>query len=380
MPSQLTGDTHRSASVPPPIPSFGEHWRGYVIAIATAAGAVAATHSLRNPVFPTPLFFASIVVSTWYGGVIPGVLAVALATVALDYFFIAPTGSLTLDKPELPYLLEFALPAFLTCWFVKKRQITEMALRRSRDEMETRVHERQAELARVSRIMTIGEVGVSVSHEVNQPLMAVVLHGDAGLRWLAAHPPNLNEVRKSLDRIIEEGTRAGEIVQRIRALSTKGSTKREPVSLNELAAEVAPLLEQNLIRCQATLKLDLAPALPAVTGDRVQLQQVIFNLSMNAIEAMAGSAATPRQLVLRTRRERHGLAVCTVEDTGPGLPPGEPEQLFAAFFTTRTDGVGIGLSISRTIIEAHGGRLWATDTGHGAVFQFELPIPQETLA
>jgi C4-dicarboxylate-specific signal transduction histidine kinase len=359
------------------VPSSGAPWRGYAIAIFTAAGAVAATHSLRNPVFPTPLFFASIVVSTWHGGVIPGVLAVALATVALDYFFIAPTGSLTLEKPELPYLLEFALPALLTCWFVRKRQITEMALRRSRDEMETRVHERQAELARVSRMMTIGEVGVSVSHEVNQPLMAIVLHGDAGLRWLAADPPNLKEVRKSLDRIVEEGTRAGDIVQRIRALSAKGSTKRELVSLNELATEVAPLLQESLTRCRVTLKFDLAPVLPDIAGDRVQLQQVILNFSMNAIEAMAGSATTPRQIHLRTRRHL-GMAVCSVEDTGPGLPAGEPEQLFAAFFTTRTDGVGIGLSISRTIIEAHGGRLWASNTGHGAIFQFELPIPSET--
>ena len=351
--------------------------RGYVFAILSAAAAVGAIHTLRNPVFPTPLFFASIVTSTWYGGAVPGVLAVALATVALDYYFIAPIGSLTLDKPELPYLLEFALPALLTCWFVRKRKITEMALRRSRDEMESKVQERQAELARVSRMMTIGEVGVSVSHEVNQPLMAVVLHGDACLRWLAAEPPNLNEVRKSVDRIIEEGTRAGEIVQRIRALSTKGSTRREPVNLNELAGEVVSLLHQNLARAHVALTMHLADGLPAVAGDRVQLQQVIFNLVTNAIEAMAGRADGPRNLHIRTNRKDADNVGLAVEDSGPGLPPGEPEQLFAAFFTTRKEGVGIGLSISRTIVEAHGGRLWATDSGAGAVFQFELPVWRE---
>jgi len=346
--------------------------RGYGVAILCAAAALIATESLRNPVFPTPLFFASISITTWYGGGIPGVLAVAFATLALDYYFIPPEGTLSLNKPDLPYLLEFALPALLTCWFVRKRRITEASLRRARDELESKVEERQAELARVSRIMTIGEMGTSVAHEVNQPLMAVVLNGDACLQWLSAEPPNLDEARKAVGRIIEEGARAGEIVSRIRALSGKTSPRKEPVDLNELATEVGSLLDRELTRGHIGLKTELATNLPLVRGDRVQLQQVIFNLATNAIEAMEGESGRTRELTIRSER-RDSNSLIAVEDSGPGLPAGDPEQLFEAFFTTRKEGVGIGLSISRTIIEAHGGRLWATNSGHGAIFRFELP-------
>jgi signal transduction histidine kinase len=351
--------------------------RGNALAILCAIGALLVTQSLRNPVFPTPLFFAAISISTWYGGGIPGVLAVAFGTLALDYYFIPPEGSLSLNKPELPYLLEFALPALLTCWFVKKRKIAETSLRQARDELESKVQERQAELARVSRMMTIGEMGVSVAHEVNQPLMAVVLNGDACLQWLAADPPNLDEARKTVGRIIEEGTRAGEIVRRIRALSRKTAPQKVRVDLNELVTEVVSLLESELARNHIVLRTELAKGLPSLQGDRVQLQQVIFNLAMNAIESMESETAQtsrPRELRIRTEWQTPGGAVVAVMDSGPGLPAGDPEQLFAAFYTTKREGVGIGLSISRTIVEAHGGRLWAANSGGGAVFQFELPF------
>src|SRR5579863_3941508 len=145
---------------------------GYALAVLCTVAALITTHWLRNPVFPTPLFFAAISISTWYGGGIPGVLTVAIGTLALDYYFIPPEGSLAMNKQALPHLLEFVLPALLTCWFVKKRKIAETSLRRHRDELESRVQEKQGELARVSRMMSIGEIGVSVAHEVNQPLMA----------------------------------------------------------------------------------------------------------------------------------------------------------------------------------------------------------------
>jgi signal transduction histidine kinase len=346
---------------------------GYGLAILCAGAALAVTESLRNPLFPTPLFFAAIVISTWYGGAVPGVISMMLATLSLDYYFIPPAGSLALNKPESPYLFEFALPALLTCWFVTKRRIAETTLRKAHDELQSRIEQRQAELARVSRMLTIGEMGVSIAHEVNQPLMAVVLNGDACLRWLGASPPNLEEARKAVGRMIDEGTRAGAIVRRIRALA-KTSTERAAVDLNELAAEVEALLDRELARNRIVLRTELAKGLPTVRGDRVQLQQVIVNLAMNAIEAMSEEAQGRRELRIRSEMQGPDSVAIAVEDSGPGLPAGDPEELFIAFFTTKPNGVGIGLSISRTIVEAHGGRLWAVNSARGAVFQFRLPV------
>ena len=350
--------------------------RGYGLAILSVGVAFLITQSQNNLIFPTPLFFAAIVLTTWYGEVGPGVLSVILATLLLYYNFIPPMRTLAWNKPETAYIFEFAFPALLTCWFVRKRRITETSLRRARDELESKVQERQAELAHVTRAMTIGELGASVAHEVNQPLMAVVLNGDACLRWLAAEPPNLGEAREAVSRIIEEGNRAADIVQRIRALSKKSTPHRVDVNLNEVTEEVMALVEKELSRNRVAVKTELLATLPPVRGDRVQLQQVILNLVVNAIEAMSGQINRPREL--RVRSERQGLSLdgvaLTVEDSGPGLPVDDPEQMFGAFFTTKPEGLGMGLSISRTIIEAHGGRLWATSTGHGALFQFRLPI------
>jgi len=341
--------------------------------VLCALGALFTTLWLRNPIFPATLFFGVVTVSTWYGGGTVGLVGVLFGTLALDYLFIPPVRTWTLAKPELPYLLEFTLPALLTCWFVWQRKVDAITLRKDRDELESRVLERQAELARVSRMMTIGEMGVSVAHEVNQPLMAIVLNADACLQWLSANPPNLDQARMLVSRIVEEGTRAGEIVRRIRNLSAKASVQRLPVDLNELVTEVTSLLDGEVSKHKVSLRTELAPDLPAVTGDRVQLQQVLFNVAMNGIEAMASQTARRAELLIRTRQLGSGLLI-SVEDSGPGLPPGDPEQLFTAFYTTKPEGVGIGLAISRTIIEAHGGRMRALNSDSGASFEIELPV------
>jgi C4-dicarboxylate-specific signal transduction histidine kinase len=381
-------------------------WRGCGLAILSVTAALLATHSLKDPLFPTPMFFAAIVISTWFGGAIPGLLAVILAAIALNYYFIPPLRSLALSKPDAPYLVDFALPALLTCLFVKRRRTTETSLRQARDELESRVEERtaelsranqqlkseiaeraraeetvqktQSELAHLTRVMTVGELGVSVAHEVNQPLMAVVLNGDACLQWLASNPPNLEKARETVSRMIAEGSRAAEIVRRMRDLAKKTSPHRTSVDLNEVVREVLALTQKDVIRNQVFVRTDLARSLPPVLGDRVQLQQVVLNLVVNAIEAMSTpSQASPRELRIASCVENSSGVIVTIEDSGPGLPNPDLEKIFTAFFTTKPDGLGMGLSISRTIIEAHGGRLWADNRAGGAIFHFKLPVYRE---
>jgi C4-dicarboxylate-specific signal transduction histidine kinase len=177
-------------------------------------------------------------------------------------------------------------------------------------------------------------------------------------------------------RIIAEGNRAGEIIRRIRAFFKNSPLQKVPVRINELIQDIVALAQRELTRTSVSLRTELETALPPVFGDRVQLQQVILNLALNAIEAMSGTTGRSRELQIRSERDGDGVLV-TVRDTGPGLPLAQPERIFGAFFTTKPDGLGMGLSISRTIIEAHGGKLWATDAGDGAVFQFRLPIHKE---
>ena len=376
---------------------------GALLAFASVTSALLVTQAL-NSVFPTPLFFAAIVVSTWFGGAASGLLAVALATTVLDYYFVPPIHRFAAKAGELPYLLQFAIPALLTCWFVKKRKDAEGSLRQARDDMESKVRERtaelrqanqqlqteiaerlraeeiaqktQADLAHVTRVTTLGELAASIAHEVNQPLMAVVINGDACLQWLAREQPDLREAREAVARIIAEGNRAGEIIRRIRAFFKNSPLQKVPVRINELIQDIVALAQRELTRTSVSLRTELETALPPVFGDRVQLQQVILNLALNAIEAMSGTTGRARELQIRSERDGDGVLV-TVRDTGPGLPLAQPERIFGAFFTTKPDGLGMGLSISRTIIEAHGGKLWATDAGDGAVFQFRLPIHKE---
>jgi len=386
------------------VPSYPKSWWfavfGAVLAAVCVAAALLVTQ-LINSVFPTPLFFAAIVVSTWYGGASSGLLAVVLATVALDYYFVPPVRHFALKAGELAYLIQFAAPAVVTCWFVKKRKDAESSLRQSRDELEYRVQERtlelrhaneqlqaemaeriraeqsvqqaQADLAHVTRVTALGELAASIAHEVNQPLMAVVINGDASLQWLAHDPPRIEEARDAVGRIIAEGNRAADIIRRIRALFKKSPLQKTQVDLNELVHDIMTLLQREMTRNRISLGLELENALPTVFGDRIQLQQVLLNLAMNAIEAMSGVTDRPRELRIRSERD-DGSVLISVHDTGRGLPPEQTDRIFGAFYTTKPTGLGMGLSISRTIVEAHGGKLWVATVSDGAVFQFYLPV------
>jgi signal transduction histidine kinase len=232
----------------------------------------------------------------------------------------------------------------------------------------------QTDLARISRITTMGELTASIAHEVNQPIAAVVTNAGACLRWLAADEPDLGKVRAAATRIMRDGARAADIIKRIRLVFGKGEATRASVDLNQLARETVGLLTAETARYGASVRMDLKVDLPSVTGDPVQLQQVMLNLLLNGLEAMKATTG-PRELTVTSDLTGGGEAMFGIADTGIGLPPGEDERVFDPFFTTKPEGTGMGLSISRSIIEAHQGRLWArANAPKGSVFMFALQV------
>ena len=233
----------------------------------------------------------------------------------------------------------------------------------------------RSELARVARVTSLGALTASIAHEVNQPLFSLTTNASTCLRMLGGEPPNLEGACEMARRIIRDGNRASDVITRLRAMFVKREPTSEPVDLNEATKEVVALSIGELQRAQVTLHTDLAEDLPQVTGDRVQLQQVILNLFLNAADAMSSVEDRPRQLVIKTEREGGDHVRLSVEDSGVGFEPERAESLFDAFYTTKQGGMGIGLSVSRTIIEGHHGRLWATPkNGPGATFAFSIPL------
>jgi PAS domain S-box-containing protein len=248
------------------------------------------------------------------------------------------------------------------------RHITE------RRQAEEALRAMQAELAHVNRVTTMGEMSASIAHEVNQPIAATVTNAQAALRWLRAQPPDLDEVRASLSRIVEDGKRAGNVISGIRTLVNKLPPRKDRFDLNEAVLEMVALTRSEVLNHGILLQTELAPGLPRVDGDRTQLQQVILNLILNAVEAMGGSDEGTRELRINTEREAGGGVLVTVRDSGPGLDPADTERVFTAFYTTKPKGMGMGLAICRSMVEAHGGRMWASaNEPRGAVFQFTLP-------
>jgi len=241
------------------------------------------------------------------------------------------------------------------------------------------LREAQMELAHVTRVTTLGELTASIAHEVNQPLAAVVANAEACLRWLGRGTPDLDEARRSVQWIIDDGNRASEVIRRVRALANKTSIEKMPLDINDVVRETIALVQRELISHQVSLRMELAPALSMTSGDRVQLQQVIINLMMNGIEAMHQVADRPRELVIRSGHDETQQLFVSVADCGVGISTENADRLFNVFFTTKSNGVGMGLSICSSIIEAHGGRLWTTaNLPHGATFQFTLPVNADT--
>jgi len=248
-----------------------------------------------------------------------------------------------------------------------------------RERAEEGLRQAQADLARVSEITAMGELTASLAHEVNQPIAAAITNASACVRWLAGEVPNLEEARAAAMRSVKDGTRAAEIISRIRLLFKKGTPQRELVDVNEVIREMIALLRSEATRHSISVRTELAADLPQIMGDRVQLQQVLMNLIMNGIDAMKDVDGTC-ELAIKTGRAENDQLMVSVSDTGVGLPL-QRDQIFNAFFTTKPHGTGMGLSISRTIVESHGGRLWAADNpSRGASLCFTLPARVEAHA
>src|SRR6267142_2803446 len=376
---------------------------GYGIAVLSVIAALIISRwpALHLQDAPVSLFLCAVILSAWFGGAGPGLLATALSCFAFYYYFLPPIYSLVAKPEEIPRLLVFTVSAvFVGALSAAQRGAME-SLRRARDDLEETIQElqrtnealhaesrerkraeeasrqAQADLARVSRVTTMGELTASLAHEVNQPIGAAVTNANTCIRWLARDTPNVEEARAAAMRIVKDGTRAAEIISRIRQLFKKETPQRELVDINEVVREMIVLLRSEATRYNISVRTELAAELSPVLGDRVQLQQVLMNLVMNSIDAMKDVDET-RELAIKSQQAENEQVLVTVSDTGVGLHAQQADQIFKAFFTTKSHGTGMGLSISRSIVESHGGRLWAADNSpRGASFHFALPTKVE---
>jgi C4-dicarboxylate-specific signal transduction histidine kinase len=375
----------------------------FVAAISVGSAAVITLNLGADMKHTATLFFCSVMISSWYGGLWPGVFAALLSVLALDYYFLPPLYALGISLQEAPDVIAFVATALFISWLNGRQKRAKEALGVARDELDAKVRERTAELksaneqlqseiaereaaeedliqartevARIARITTMGELAASIAHELNQPLGSIVMSGDVCLRWLARKPPDLDEARQAVESIIRDGTRASSVLVRIRGLLRRGERSRERLSINDVIRDVVALLDGELRRSGVDLRTEMPGNLPPVVVDRVLLQQVILNLMMNAMEAMRTVNDRARVLCIRTEKKGSDSIVVLVQDSGAGLDPKHSSRMFEPFYTTRAEGIGMGLTISRSIIEAHGGRLWALANDEpGSTFCFSLPI------
>jgi len=365
--------------------SAREFWvRSYAISVIMVALALAVTLLVQRA-FPYPflfLFFAAVMVSAWLGGTGPGMFSVLLSTLLVEYFLVPPLHSFRVNTAAEMYFAAFVICAAVASWVSSSKKRTERDLRETRDQLEIRVSERtealmktQAELAHLARVLSMGELTASIAHEISQPLTAVVTHGHASLEWLSANPPNIEKARQTTESIIRDGTQAGAILSRIRALFQKEAPAKSWMDINEVIEELTGFVRNEAIRRRITVHTELASTLPKVKADRVQLQQVVLNLVMNGMDARAAETGRRKELLIRSLQENSREILVQIEDCGPGLPD-NADRIFDPFYTTKPHGIGMGLSISRSIVESHEGRLWASPRpSGGAIFQFTVPIP-----
>jgi PAS domain S-box-containing protein len=455
--------------------------RAYSLAIVSVAVALFVTLALSRPGIRGTPFIPAIMVSSWYGGVGPGLLAVGLSLLALNYFIVPRQGFAAATVDDAWYLVIFLVAALFVAWLTATQRrtgaqlqkvfeaspdgvcivgrdyrfqrvnavaariwgmpieqaiglpmaeivdlrgfeqrvkpaldrsfageevsyaawvetkglgrrylaVTYSPLRPTSDRVEAvlaiardltehmeaweALREAQAELARVTRVTMLGEITASIAHEVSQPLAAAVTNGHACRRWLAADPPHIAEAREAADGVVKSGERAGQVVARIRALVRRGTTERNVLDVNEVIREALGFTRAELERGSVAIRTKLSDGLPAVLGDRVQLQQVLVNLILNARDAMTEVNGTSAELTVGSRHEASGVLV-EVKDCGRGVDAAQAQRIFEAFFSTKPTGLGMGLSVSRSIVAMHGGKIWMTpNDGPGVTMRFTLP-------
>ena len=359
-----------------------ERLRRYGIAVAAVGVSFACTLALQ-PLFPYPFLFlllVGVMLAAWFGGLVSGLLAVSASIVFVDYFLLPPSRSLRITTAAWAYFAAFIVCALAASWVSAAKKKSEDALREALDQLEARVSERsaelmktQADLAHLSQVLSMGELTSSIAHEISQPITAVVTHAHACVEWLAADPPKLDKARQTVNRIIEDGTRAGAVLSRVRALFKKETPAKDWVDLRDVIHEMTVFLREEALRRRIAMHVEVTPGLPKVWADRVQIQQVILNLMSNAMDAMT-EAAGAGDMTIVARGDESAVHV-RVEDSGAGIGAENVDKIFNPFFTTKPHGVGLGLAISRSIVEAHEGRLWAeARPGGGTIFAFTLPI------
>jgi C4-dicarboxylate-specific signal transduction histidine kinase len=322
---------------------------------------------------PASCFLLAVTVSSLFGGLGPGLLSVGLSALAFGYFFLGRTLPPAVEPAVFLRFAVFLGATLLVTGLMEMKRRVEQ----SRNRTEEALRQAESDLARVSRVTTMGELTASLAHEVNQPLAAAVTDANTCLRWLNRDQPDMEEAREAASRVVRDATRAAEIISRVRLLFKKGAPQRELVDINEIIREMVALMGSEIMRQHITVRTELAENIPRIMGDRVQLQQVLMNLMINGVDAMKDVEGT-RRLAIKSQRAENEQLTVSVNDTGVGLPPQQTDQIFNAFFTTKSHGTGMGLRISRSIVESHGGRLWAANNSpRGASFYFTLPTKIE---
>jgi signal transduction histidine kinase len=374
-------------------------WR-YGLAVLVIALALILSQWLTPHIgFPGTVFSVAVMLGAWFGGVGPGLLLALLSSLAFHYTF---EHSPAPAHREMPRLFMFFISNALFALLCAAARSAKESLTRARDDLKRTVqdlqksnaafldesHERkqaeealrqsQADLARAHRVSSMGELTASLAHDIKQPIAAAAMDARTCLRWLRRDEPDVAEASEAALRIVRDVTRATDIISRLQSQFEKGAPNRELVDVNEVIREMIALLESEATRYKILVLTVLSADLPQVMGDRVQLQQVLMNLMINSIDAMKRVDGT-RELAIKSQRADNEQLHVSVSDTGIGLPAQQEDQIFNAFFTTKPHGTGMGLRICRSIIESHGGRLWATGaSGRGATFQFTLPAPVTT--